>query len=286
VVIVGMVLAALAGAFLWRRQHLSLPPSAKVAVAPVARPPPPPASLPRAETPAVPARPAHPVAPAAPPRGPLPALDDADSYLERALSDLIGRKLVSAFLATDGFARRFVATVNNLATDNAAAELWPVDRTPGKFVAETRPGVVGAFIGARNDDRYAPFVRFVEGIDTQRAVELYARLYPLFQRAYEDLGFPGRYFNDRVIEVIDNLLATPRSAAVVPVKRAEVEGASPSEKSGALYLFADPALEARSAGRKILLRIGPEHAARLEAKLADVRRRITEQPMSRTLNKP
>ena len=48
-----------------------------------------------------------------------------------------------------------------------------------------------------------------------RAVALYARLYPLFQQAYEELGYPGRYFNDRLVEVIDDLLATPEPTGPV-----------------------------------------------------------------------
>ena len=41
-----------------------------------------------------------------------------------------------------------------------------------------------------------------------------------------------------------------------------------------LYEFADPALEAQSAGRKLLLRMGPGNAARVKMKLRDMRDRI------------
>ena len=43
----------------------------------------------------------------------------------------------------------------------------------------------------------------------QQLASIYVRYYPLFQEAYEELGYPGRYFNDRVIEIIDHLLQTP-----------------------------------------------------------------------------
>ena len=66
-----------------------------------------------------------------PPRAALPSLDQADAYVENALIDLLGRKAVQSFLHLDGFARNFVATVNNLGTDNAAAQMWPVKPTPG-----------------------------------------------------------------------------------------------------------------------------------------------------------
>jgi hypothetical protein len=36
-------------------------------------------------------------------------------------------------------------------------------------------------------------------VDTRKAVALYVDLYPLFQGAYAELGYPNRYFNDRLI---------------------------------------------------------------------------------------
>ena len=52
-------------------------------------------------------------------------------------------------------------------------------------------------------------VRALESIDSAKLVALYVRFYPLFQQAYAELGYPSRYFNDRLFEVIDHLLATP-----------------------------------------------------------------------------
>ena len=137
--------------------------------------------------------------------------------------------------------------------------------TEGRFETEPRDG--GLAIAARNGERYAPFVRFVEGIDARRAVALYLRLYPLLQQAYEDLGYPGKYFNNRVVEVIDNLLATPTPAGPIAVKRFAADGGS----SRGLYVYADPALKASPAGQKILLRMGRDNAAPLMAKLREIR---------------
>ena len=39
--------------------------------------------------------------------------------------------------------------------------------------------------------------------------------------------------------------------------------------------FADPELEARSAGQKILIRMGSENAAVIKAKLREIRRELT-----------
>jgi hypothetical protein len=207
----------------------------------------------------------------------LPALDSSDGAFAAALSSLLGNKALTRLLVLDDFARHFVATVENLATDNAAAELWPVRRTPGRFLAT--PATDTATIAAVNAERYTPFVRIAEAIDAERAVSLYRHFYPLLQRAYEELGYPGRYFNDRVVEVIDLLLATPEPAGPIAVKKVALPGTASvgaGEDAHALYVFADPALEALTAGQKILLRVGPDGAARLKAKLTEARLRLLE----------
>jgi hypothetical protein len=255
-----MLALAAGGALLWWRRQLPRPiPATPAASLPDAAPAPAPGAAPAVQ---------YTVPPTEPTRGRLPALDDSDRYLESALIDLFGRKSVRSFLHLDGIVRGFVATVNNLASDNASSQLWPVSPTPGRFDAETRDG--GTVISAKNADRYTPFVRFAAGIDTARAVALYVRVYPLLQAAYEDLGYPGKYFNDRVMDTIDDLLATPTVPVPIKVKRVQVDGAPPSA-GGGLYMFAEPALEGRSAGQKILLRMGPENAGRLMGKLREAR---------------
>src|SRR5262245_11457925 len=76
---------------------------------------------------------AHPVPANAGAHHELPPLDQSDAYLGGVLRELVGRKAVASFLNLDGFARRFVATVNNLASDSASTERWPVRATPGRF---------------------------------------------------------------------------------------------------------------------------------------------------------
>jgi hypothetical protein len=102
-------------------------------------------------------------------------------------------------------------------------------------------------------------------------VDLYVRLYPLLQKAYEELGFPGRYFNDRVMAVIDLLLSTPETEMPLKLRLTEVKGPIASLRPWVRYEFADPALESLSSGQKILLRVGPVNERRLKDKLAQIR---------------
>jgi Protein of unknown function (DUF3014) len=205
----------------------------------------------------------------------LPAPGKADAFVGAALTELLGRKNVLTFLQLDGFARRVVATTDNLAREHAAPALWPTAPMPGRFTTLAVGSLAPTAISPNNSQRYTPFVQFIESVDTTQAVKLYTRLYPLFQQAYEELGFPRRYFNDRLVAVIDLLLATPVTASPPEVSLIEVKGPVASLRPWVRYEFTDPALRKLTAGQKMLLRTGPDNQRRLKAKLQDIRRLIS-----------
>ena len=104
----------------------------------------------------------------------------------------------------------------------------------------------------------------VAALDTDNLINVYVYLYPLFQQAYEELGYPDKYFNDRLVEVINHLLQTPELADPVALVQPKV-----------FYHYADPELEARSAGQKLLMRVGKENVDLLKRKLQDVKAKLT-----------
>jgi hypothetical protein len=216
--------------------------------------------------------PQNPVDALAEPDAALPALNDADGRVTAALNELLGKKAVVSNLQVDGFVRRVVATVDNLPRAQATSRMWPTHPTPQRFTVQGSGEE--KTISVENGSRYTPFVLFAESVDTARAVALYAKLYPLFQQAYEELGYPGRYFNDRLVAVIDHLLQAPVPAGPVQVKLTEVKGEMQSERPWVRYEFVDPALESLSAGQKILVRMGPVNERRMKAKLAEFRRQV------------
>lgn len=142
------------------------------------------------------------------------------------------------------------------------SNLTPFRRTPGQ-VQVTGSGET-MMLSPDNQLRYQPFVKVIEAVDPKQLAAVYFHLYPLFQQQYRALGYPGRYFNDRLIETIDHLLATP-----------EVQGPIRLVQPRVLYQFADPELEKLSAGQKAMIRIGPDNAARVKARLRAIRAELT-----------
>ncbi|NNM61610.1 MAG: DUF3014 domain-containing protein [Steroidobacteraceae bacterium] len=196
----------------------------------------------------------------------LPSLGASDSALRAALSGLIGADAVKAFLAPDDLIRRIVVTVDNLPRSKIPYGRLPVDAAPGNFLVQGGGG--HASLDARNYARYTPMVAVIGKLDMQALADVYFHFYPLFQSAYQDLGYPNGYFNDRLIKVIDLLLATPQP-------RGQIELVQPK----VLYHFADPRLDALAAGQKLLIRMGPANEAILKAKLSELRAALTAAPV-------
>ena len=196
-----------------------------------------------------------------------------------ALDDLFGARTVASTFLLDDFARRFVATVDNLGRSSASSRLWPVVPAAGRFSAAEGDG--SASIGAANAARYESFVRLIEGVDLRRATRAYVQLYPSLQRTYEELGFPKGYFNDRFVDVLDLLLATPEPAMPPKVHLPTVNGPVQPQRPWVLYEFDDPKLESLTAGQKILVRMGVDNERRVKARLAELRGLIAATPTRR-----
>ncbi len=264
VLLVGVAAAAALWWFWLRTPEPPATPPAAVAVPEVPAAPPP---MPEASGPQ------HPVDALAPADAELPALAESDARVTALLAELVGRDKLAAYLVTDGFVRRVVATVDNLGRAQAPARMWPVQPTAQRFLVDA-DGDEPTTIAAANTARYSAFLAFAEAVPLDAAVALYARLYPLFQQAYEELGYPRRYFNDRLVAVLDHLLLAPEPQLPLQVKRTPVNTELPDPRPWVRYEFVDPALQSLSSGQKILVRMGLANEVRAKALIRDLRKRV------------
>ncbi len=199
----------------------------------------------------------------APPPQPLPELANSDPATQEALGGVFGRAL-EPFLVPKNIIRHTVVTIDNLPRKKTAVQMWPVKPLGGELTTSGNGDEVT--LTDANYARYEPLIKIVQSTDTAQLASMYKQYYPLFQQAYVDLGYPQGYFNDRLVEVIDHLLATPEVNGPVTLRRPSVN-----------YEFVDTELENRSAGQKMLIRIGPQNAALVKAKLRELRKLIATQ---------
>lgn len=197
---------------------------------------------------------------------PLPPLADSDGPLRDALAGIAGASAVKDYLLPESIIRHLVVTIDNLPRQKVAVDKRPTSPLAGSFAADGDE--LHATLDPQNFARYQPLVAVIEKMDVHQLTAVYIHFYPLFQQAYENLGYPNGYFNDRLVQVIDTLLATPQPTGPIALVRPNV-----------MYTFADPALESRPAGQKLLIRMGPDNAAKIKAKLKELRASITAAPL-------
>ena len=169
-------------------------------------------------------------------RSRFPAMANSDAPLQDLMASIFAGAPLERIFHLREIVPRFVATIDNLPRQTVALSRISVDPIGGGVETTQSDGRV--LLRADNAARLE-VVRVMDQADTAKLVEAYVRSYPLFQKAYEDLGYPHGYFNDRLVEVIDHLLATPDVPAPIALAQPKV-----------FYEFADPALEQRSAGQK------------------------------------
>lgn len=226
---------------------------------PVPAPKPAPVAKPKVAEPQ--ARPASPPEPAP---EPLPELDNSDRPVEQDLARVTGREPIESYLVPNRIIERLVVWLTSLDGEAIPLRFRPLRHTPGLFAVDQQGD--RQTISDRNPQRYDAQISVLKRVDAASLVAVYLRYYPLFQEAYADLGQSGRHFNDRVIHIIDHLLAAPEIRSPIQLVRPKVQ-----------YRFADPGLEALSSGQKAMIRIGPTHAKTVKRKLRQIRAEILRQ---------
>lgn len=186
----------------------------------------------------------------------LPPLDESDAFVRERARALSSEPAYERWLGeVEGLVRRGVASVENLAAGASPARHWRALAPERPFTVRERPD--GSLVPAPESyARYDPHAAAVDSIDVERTAELYRRLRPLLRVAYRELGHPEGGLEEALREAIAELRATPR-----------LEEPPELEERGARWVYRDPRLEALSPAQKQLLRMGPENAARVRAKL-------------------
>jgi hypothetical protein len=207
---------------------------------------------------------------------PLPDLDQSDAAVVAALKDLNINGLVEMVIPQE-ILRKFVRAVNVLDEGKVITEYRPIASPQGVFVADSfNVKVSGGEVGEqqeveqfrvspKNYLRYTLFVQVVSALDSDAAVALYKHYYPLLNRAHQELGMNKGNFHSVLIRAIDRVLKAPDADGDMLLIHPKV-----------YYEFADPVLEKLPDIHKLILRMGPDNAAKVKASLRNLRTKLLQ----------
>ena len=204
-----------------------------------------------------------PESPSEPPPEPLPALNESDEEVKQDLGGIVGAETLAQYLPMDQVISRVVSSVDSLTSRQVPVHINPIRPADDTLVVE-KDGE-RQVLSPENFSRYDGYVDLLQSMDSDSIVTFYARYSPLFQQAWEENGGLGS-FEDRMVEVIDDLLQTPDVPAPVYLTKPE-----------AVYLFEDPDLEAMTAGQKVLVRMGSANASVVKEKLEEIKAALSQQ---------
>lgn len=190
----------------------------------------------------------------------LPPLQSSDQLMKDTLRKLLSIKGLENHLKLDAIIYRFVLTVDNMTAKTLSVKNRLMQSPPGIFMVKRDKKGDVITISRENYRRYSRYVQIIEQVDKRQLVLIYQKYYPLFQAAYESLGYTGKQFHDRLLQVLDHLIETPIPPDGLRLTQPSV-----------FYQYYDRNLERESAGRKILFRMGIDNATRLKDSLSELK---------------
>ncbi len=247
--VVGLILGAVAiavviGALYLRSKQLTAPPSSGDSGVALAPPPAPDAQAAADE----------PIEPEVDPGTGAPL--SADQVLRRLATRGSSSPELASWLSAEGVLRRIAAAALLISQGRSPRNMLGFIQIADPFkvidtlVESKGKGEDRILIAPESYARYDVLARVVKGADVAEWGRGYRRLRPHLNAAFAEVAEPGQRFDDVLAAAITRLLA-----ARVP------EGPIELVEKGALFLFADPALESLSDAEKHMIRLGPANAA-------------------------
>ena len=193
-------------------------------------------------------------------------LATSDIVVRELASEISSHPKLAAWLVNEDLVRRFVASVDNIASGvSPQAHLDFLRPREGFEVDQRRNGVLVIENGSYA--RYGVVAQVVSSLDTEGMVTLYRELEPLIDEAYVEIGPANAKFDDRLNRAFDLLLAVP-----------VLEGPAQVEQLVVTYAWADDKLEALSGAQRHFLRMGPDNVSLIQSKLREFRAALAAQP--------
>lgn len=202
-----------------------------------------------------------------PQQEPLPALSESDASVLSGFDKLTTE--ATKLIVPDEVIRKFVRAVNAAEESKVVHEYRPLVSPAPPFQVELHSTATDQArqykLSPKNYQRYDQYVSALTKMDTDALVAVYKRFYPLLEEAYGEMGLKKGNFHTVMLAAIDNLLAAPVIDGDILLVRPKV-----------FYQYADPQLEKLPATHKLLLRMGPENARSVKARLKELRDKLAK----------
>lgn len=189
----------------------------------------------------------------------LPSLEESDALVRELAKALSGNRLFGAWLGAQDLIRRLAAAVVAVAEGSPLHQPLDFLAPEGAFSVLERRG--RTVIAPTSYARYDGIAGTVSSIDAPAAVAVLRRLEPLLDAACRELG-QDTGFAPLLERAVHLLLSTPIPEGDVEVRRLM--------RARAVYVYARPELETLRPAQKHLLRMGPDNARKVTAKLREL----------------
>jgi len=188
----------------------------------------------------------------------LPRLDDSDGLIRDGVVTLTPDEGINEWIRAGELIRKSVVLADNIANGNIAREAATA-LGPDKPFEPKRISEKVFLMDETSYTRYDHVTDIFVSMDSRRAAEFYDLLKPLFQEAYDELGYPEKKFDDALFAAIGRILETPVMDEPIRLVRPVV-----------MYEYEDPRLEALGAAQKQMLRMGPRNTRLIHKKLSEM----------------
>ncbi len=187
----------------------------------------------------------------------LPDLEISDTWLREQISDKEG--FLDQALQSKHIIRKLVTATDLAWRDENPGRQWSALQPKGETQVEKRDdGKI--YLSAKNYERYNLAVLAFELLNTETLANLYKRTRPLFLEAHGELGANDNEWDIKMAVILDQLIQIE-----VPFENLELKG-----REG-IYIFADEKLEDLAPLQKAFIRMGPDHAMKIQRKLRELK---------------
>lgn len=204
--------------------------------------------------------------PAEPVEPPHPPLMESDNWFRTQLTDLVMGAPAIKKVVQENIISNFVVFIDNAAKGEIVRNFTPVVEPEGKFKATLLEGPELTYVlNEQSYKRYNVYADLITALPIEESSDLYDTLSPLVQEAYFELGYSSNDFDQKLVQTIDLLLATP-------VIDGDIKLVTPS----VVYEFADKKLEALLPIQKLFLRMGPTNQRKIIPVLKDIKAKLAQ----------